>query len=46
MEKFFEVSRNWDFAICWRKDWKFVGFIEACGFGRYIGITFQRKKWD
>lgn len=45
MEKSFEISRRWDCGIYWRKDWKFIGFIEDCGFGRYIGITFKKKRW-
>lgn len=45
MEKRFEVSRNWQFLIHWKKDWKFIGFVQWWGFGKYIGITFKRKEW-
>ena len=44
MEKSFELGR-WEFGIYWRKDWKFIGFIEDYGFGSYIGITFNKKNW-
>ena len=46
MEKCLYLGERWAFGIYWGKDWKFIGFIENYGFGKYIGITFKKKKWD
>ena len=43
MEKTISIGKNWELGIYWRKDWKFIGFVENFGFGRYVGITL--KKW-
>ena len=42
MEKSISINDRWEFGIYWRKNWKFIGFIEDFGFGRYIGITFKK----
>lgn len=43
MEVFCRISPNWEFAICWRKDWKYIGFVQFDGFGKYIGFNIQRR---
>lgn len=42
MEKIFHINNRWEFGIYWRKDWKFIGFIQDLGFGKYAGVTFRR----
>ena len=32
------IGARWDFVVSWRSDWRFVGLVEGCGFGRYVGI--------
>lgn len=44
MEKTFNIGKNWEFGIYWRKDWKFIGFVQYMGFGKYIGITLKNKQ--
>lgn len=43
MEKAIWLGKRWQLGLWWRKDWKFFGLVENFGFGRYIGITFNRK---
>lgn len=45
MEKVFYWGKRWQFGIWWREDWKFAGLVEDFGFGRYIGLTFKRKRF-
>jgi len=33
-------GKKWEFVVSARADWKFFGFVEYSGFGRYVGITF------
>lgn len=42
MEKSIRIGKNWEFGIWWREDWKFIGFVELFGFGKYHGITFKK----
>lgn len=42
MERSIKVGKNWEFGIWWREDWKFIGFVEMFGFGKYLGITFKK----
>lgn len=41
MEKVFYINNNWEFGIYWRSDFKYIGFIQWSGFGKYIGIKFK-----
>lgn len=34
------LTKNCDFIISWRKDWKYFGLSQYSGFGKYIGIKF------
>ena len=38
MEKTFNISKNWEFGIYWRENWKFIGFVQ------YIGIILKKKQ--
>lgn len=41
MNKCIRVSKNVEFCILWRNDFKFIGFVTDMGFGKYIGITLK-----
>ena len=38
------LSRDWEFSIVWNRHFRFIGFIQFSGFGKYIGITFKKEK--
>ena len=46
MQKSISFRNGVSFDFIWRKDFRFIGFITDCGFGKYIGLQLDRKRYE